>query len=79
MNFDALDYDPALACDLAEIARERDRYAAQARDLRAHLAAALTVQAGLADTIAELRARLHAAGPDPTGAHRKTGAALLAA
>lgn len=55
---DALDYDPALACDLAEVAAERDRYAAEARALRVQLAAALAVQTEQANTIADLRALL---------------------
>ena len=62
MNFDCLDYDPAMACDLAEIAQERDAYAAEARALRVQLAVALAVQAEQANQIGDLRALLDAAG-----------------
>lgn len=55
---DCLDYDPAMACDLAEIAQERDQYAAEARALRVQLAAAIAIQSEQANTIGDLRALL---------------------
>lgn len=61
MTPDCYDFDPALACDLAEVAQERDTYAAEARALRVQLAAALAVQCEQANTIGDLRALLDAA------------------
>ena len=58
---DCYDFDPALACDLAEVAQERDAYAAEARALRVQLAAALAIQAEQANHIGDLRALLDAA------------------
>lgn len=58
---DCYDFDPAMACDLAEVAQERDEYAAEARALRVQLAAALAIQAEQANTIADLRALLDGA------------------
>lgn len=62
MTYDGLEYDPALACDLAEIAAERDQYATEASALRVQLAAALSVATEQANTIGDLRALLDAAG-----------------
>lgn len=62
MTFDDCDFDPAMACDLAEIAQERDEYAAEAQALRVQLAAALAVQSEQANTIGDLLALLDAAG-----------------
>lgn len=62
MTFDDCDFDPAMACDLTEIAQERDQYAAEARALRVQLAAALAVQSEQANQIGDLRALLDGAG-----------------
>jgi|GEM_PF-6539577 len=62
MNFDDCDFDPAMACDLHEIAQERDQYAAEATVLRVQLAAAIAVAAEQANTIGDLRALLDTAG-----------------
>jgi len=67
----APDVDPeicALYADLAEIAEERDEHAAQARDLRGQLAAALEREAQLKNTVQ----RLHRAAGKPVGRAART-------
>ncbi|MGH3416561.1 MAG: hypothetical protein ACRDVE_02960 [Actinocrinis sp.] len=62
MTFDGLDFDPALACDLAEVAAERDAYATEATALRRQLAAAIATATAQANMIGDLRALLDGAG-----------------
>lgn len=59
---DCLDFDSAMACDLAEVAQERDEYAAEANALRVQLAAAIALCTEQANTIGDLRAALDGAG-----------------
>lgn len=62
MTFDDCDFDPAMACDLTEIAQERDQYAAEAVALRVQVAAAVAVCTEQANTIGDLQAVLDTAG-----------------
>lgn len=63
------------AADMAEIAQERDQYAAEARDMRDQLATANQTITEQGSLVAALRAQLHAAGIAPTGARWQIGAA----
>jgi hypothetical protein len=63
------------AADLAEVAEERDQYAAEARDMRERLAAANLTITEQSDQIAALRAQLHLAGMAPAGQRWQIGVA----
>lgn len=63
------------SADLAEVAEERDQYAAEARDMRERLAAANLTITEQSSLIGALRAQLHAAGLAPLGRPWRIGAA----
>jgi hypothetical protein len=74
--YDGIAPDVAVyAADMAEVAEERDQYAAEARDMRERLALATLTVTEQGSLIAALRSQLHAAGIMPTGSGWRIGVA----